>query len=99
MVSPYNGTVIRVTMTDINRFEVVVDGTSGTPRRHEVDLSPDEYKALTGRTITHEWLLVQVFRFLLEREGAAAIDAAFDVTEVAARYPDFRAEMARRLGR
>ncbi len=86
-------------MTDVHRFEVVVDGPSGTPRRHQVDLSPAEYRTLTGRTFTHEWLLVQVFRFLLEREGAEAIDATFDVTEVAARYPDFRAEMARRLGR
>lgn len=86
-------------MVDANRFEVVVDGRSGTPRRHHVDLPPAEYRALTGRTITHEWLLVQVFRFLIEREGADAIAAAFDVTDIAERHPDFRTEMARRLGR
>ena len=75
--------MISASMVGVNVYEVVVDGSDGgAETTHRVSLSPDYYRKLTGGTITHEWLLIQSFKFLLEREPASAILATFDLEDI-----------------
>ena len=59
--------MIGVTMIATNTYEAVVD-RDGKSSRHRVTLSPQCYRALSGGAFTHEWVIVQVLRFLRERE-------------------------------
>ena len=88
--------MISATLVDTNTYEVVIDRPEET--RHRVRLSQEYYKKLTGGTITHEWLIVQAFNFLLEREPSSAILREFDLEDINAYFPDFEAAMAQRLG-
>ena len=58
--------MISVTLVDANTYEVVVG--DGTRSVHRVRMHGDYYRKLSGGAFTHEWVLVQAFRFLLERE-------------------------------
>lgn len=85
-------------MVGVNVYEVVVDGRDGaTETTHRVTLHPDYYRKLTGGTITHEWLIIQAFKFLLEREPASAILESFDLEVINRYFPEFEAEMTARL--
>ena len=100
-------------MTGADTYEVVVGAVRGessaeaaqeaSETRHQVTLSADCYKRLSGGAFTHEWVLVQVFRFLLERRrqhpSQSAIPERLDVAELDARFPGFAEDVARRLGR
>ena len=59
--------------------------------------------AVDGRgrepSVTHEWVIVQAFQFLLKRMPNTAIGEALDLADVAARFDDFESEVAQRLGR
>lgn len=79
-------------MVDANVYEVVVDRAV-----HRVRMDPDHYRRLSGGAFTHEWVLVQAFRFLLEREPRVELPAEFDLATVAAEHPDFEAAIERRL--
>lgn len=79
-------------MVDANVYEVVVDRAM-----HRVRMDPDYYRRLSGGAFTHEWVLVQAFRFLLEREPRVVLPAEFDLATVAAEHPDFEAAIERRL--
>lgn len=87
--------MISATLVDANTYEVVVQGESET--RHRVTLSQEYYRDLCGGTVTHEWLLIQAFRFLLEREPNSAILRSFDLTEIARYFPEFDDEIRARL--
>ena len=82
-------------MVDTNTYEVVVSGEPETT--HRVTLTPEYYRQLTGGTVTHEWLLIQSFRFLLEREPASAILAEFELPVIGDYFPEYESEMQRRL--
>ena len=84
--------MISVTLVDANLYEVVVDTTT-----HRVRMDPDLYARLSGRAFTHEWILVQAFRFLLEQAPRPEIPAEFDLATLAADHPDFEADIHRRL--
>ena len=58
--------MISVNMVDANVYEVVVAGETQTT--HRVHMSQDYYRAMCGATVTHEFVLLESFRFLLERE-------------------------------
>lgn len=91
--------MISASLVGVNVYEVVVDGSDGAEETiHQVSLSPDYYRKLTGGTITHEWLIIQSFRFLLEREPASAILASFDLEDVNRYFPEFEEEIRRRVG-
>ena len=99
-------------MTGADTYEVVVGSapregaTEGTETagetRHRVTLSAECYRRLSGGAFTHEWVLVQVFRYLLERRrqrpSEAEVPEQLDVAELEARIPDFADDIARRLG-
>ena len=48
-------------------------------------------------TNTHEWVIIQAFKFLLENEERSAIASQFDLADLPQRYPDFVATMQDRL--
>jgi hypothetical protein len=89
--------VISASLVDTHTYEVVVEGTVET--HHTVRMSPDFYRQLCGGTVTHEWVLIQAFRFLLEREPNTAILSDFDLAAVTRYFPEFEQDMQRRLGR
>ena len=91
--------MIQVTMVAANTYQVAVDGRGREPSRHMVSLSQEYYRHLSGGTVTHEWVIVQAFQFLLERLANTEIREALDLAEVAAQFDDFESDVARRLGR
>ncbi len=88
--------MISVTMTGINEYEVVVEKPTETV--HRVTLSQDYYRSLCGAKVTHEWLIIQAFKFLLEREPNTAILSSFDIKDINGYFPEFEAALAQRLG-
>jgi hypothetical protein len=89
--------MISASLVAANTYEVVVSGETETV--HRVRMSPDYYRKLCGSTVTHEWVLIQAFQFLLEREPNTAILAEFDLAVVNRYFPEFEDEIAKRLGR
>ena len=87
--------MISVTMVDVNLYEVVVEGETETC--HRVGMSADYHKKLCGGTMTQEWVIVQSFKFLLEREPNTAILASFDLPDIGRYFPEFEDEMFKRL--
>jgi hypothetical protein len=83
--------VISVNMVDANVYEVCVQGDTET--LHRVQMSQAYYRVLCGAKVTHEYVLVTAFRFLLEREPNTAILAEFDVQEINRFFPEFEAEV------
>lgn len=96
--------MISATLVDLYTYEVVVDGTTSstseraTETTHRVTLQPDYYQKLCGGTITHEWLIIQSFKFLLEREPNTAILDAFSLEEIGRYFPEFEEEISARFG-
>ena len=89
--------MISASLVAANTYEVVVSGETETV--HRVRMSPDYYRKLSGSTVTHEWVLIQAFQFLLEREPNTAILAEFDLAVINRYFPEFEAAMEQRLGR
>ena len=89
--------MISASLVAANTYEVVVSGETETV--HRVRMSPDYYRKLSGSTVTHEWVLIQAFQFLLEREPNTSILKEFDLTAINRYFPEFEDEMATRLGR
>ena len=84
-------------MVDANVYEVIVEGDVET--RHRVSMSQEYYRELCGATITHEFVLITAFNFLLEREPNTAILAEFDVQDINRYFPEFEDEIKSRLDR
>ncbi|MDG2278939.1 MAG: hypothetical protein P8L31_13335 [Pseudomonadales bacterium] len=89
--------MISANMVDANVYEVVVEGDQETT--HRVHMSQEYYRSLCGATITHEFVLISAFRFLLEREPNTAILAEFDVQDINRYFPEFENEIKDRLNR
>jgi hypothetical protein len=89
--------MICVTMVGLHEYEVVVEKPTETI--HRVTLAPDYYQKLCGATVTHEWLIIQAFRLLLEREPNTAILSRFDLADISRYFPDFEDALAARIGR
>ena len=89
--------MIGVTLVDpeAGGYEVVVEGQK--PTRHRVTLDFDYYVDLCGRQFTQEWVIVQAFQFLLEREANTEILGQFDLREIPSYFPEFETEMATRI--
>ncbi|MEC8833598.1 MAG: hypothetical protein VYC07_02775 [Pseudomonadota bacterium] len=68
-----------MSMVGANTYQVVVEGTDET--EHRVIMGSDYYKHLSRGEFTHEWVLVQVFRVLLEHDACASIPVEFDLEE------------------
>ena len=82
-------------MVAAHTWEVVVERPVETT--HRVTLSPEYHRKLCGGGVTQEWVIVQAFRFLLERECNSAILKSFDLEDIGRYFPEFEAEMIQRL--
>ena len=87
--------MIGVNMVAANVYEVVVEGDTETS--HRVHMSQEYYRQLCGATVTHEYVMVQAFRFLLEREPNTSILREFDLTDISRYFPEFEAVIKDRL--
>lgn len=87
--------MISVSHIEEDLYQVTVQGQR--PTVHEVRMTQADYRLLSGRRCTHEWVLVQAFRFLLEHEPNTSILAVFDIMDIQKYFPEFREELARRL--
>jgi len=64
---------------------------------HRVTVASADYQRLTGQTVSPEALVHKTFEFLLAREPKEAILRQFDLGVVGGYFPDFEAELRRRL--
>lgn len=87
--------MIGVNMVAANVYEVVVEAETETT--HRVHMSQAYYRELCGATVTHEYVLVQAFRFLLEREPNTSILAEFDLPDIGRYFADFETVLKDRL--
>lgn len=87
--------MISVTHIEEDLYQVTVQGQQLTV--HEVRMTQADYRILSGRRCTHEWVLIQTFRFLLEQEPNTSIQSVFDIMDVERYYPAFQGELAQRL--
>ena len=65
--------------------------------QHEVTLSRRAYDQLSGGRVSPEALVREAFAFLLEREPKESILGRFDLTVIGRYFPEFEAELRRRL--
>ena len=94
--------MISATMTGANQYAVTVaekTAVDGAENDHEfkVELDPEFYQALCAGGVTHEWVLVQSFHFLLEREDVGQILPQFNLRQISDYFPEFVTEMRLRL--
>lgn len=87
--------MISATMVDTDTYEVVVSGDPETT--HRVTMTNDYYRTLCGGTVTQEWVLVQSFQFLLEREPNTAILQRFELSAIGQYFPEFESDIKKRL--
>ena len=83
-------------MVAANVYEVVLEGSEESI--HRVTMSPELYKEICGGTNTHEWVLTQAFRLMLEFGQRSEIATEFDLSELTQRYEYFVIQMQERLG-
>ena len=83
--------MISVSMVGANIYQVVVSDEVET--EHRVEMSAEYYKKLCGGKVTHEWVLVQAFRFLLKREANTEILSEFELSVIGRYFPEFESEL------
>ena len=93
--------MISATLVAANTYEVVVEAQTqtSTQTKHRVHMSQEYYRELCGATVTHEYVLISAFKFLLEREPNTMILAEFDLTDINRYFPEFEEEIKARLNR
>ena len=88
--------MISVNLVGINVYEVVLEGSAESSP--SLTLEPSFYQTLCKGTNTHELVLIQAFKFLLEHEERSEIAGQFDLASVPLRYPDCVTALQDRLG-
>ena len=89
--------MISVSMVEANVYEVF--SGPGDSERFRVTMSQELYRDLCGLSVTHEWLIVQAFYFLMEQENwRDNISEDFDLSELVSKYSDFESSLKMRLG-
>ena len=78
-------------------FRVRVSDASGETT-HTVTLADADYTRLTSGRVSADELVRRSFEFLLEREPKESILPRFDLRVIARYFPEYDAEMRRRLG-
>jgi hypothetical protein len=78
-----------------DEYEVRI--TAAVPTTHHVTLRDIDRQRLGGAQIGAMRLIEESFRFLLEREPNTSILATFDLPVIGRYFPEYEAEIARRL--
>jgi hypothetical protein len=84
------------TLPDGWDFLVTVRETD-SQTEHRVNLAHRDYERLARQRVPAEALVHNAFEFLLEREPKEAILGQFDLGVVSRYFPDFEAEISKRL--
>ena len=87
--------MINVKLIKGSNFVVTVKSKSIT--QHEVHVSNEFYKSLTGGKVSHENLIKASFEFLLERESNNSILSQFDLKIITHYFPEYEKEIKKRL--
>jgi hypothetical protein len=87
--------MITVKLIKGSDFEVTVE--SMTITQHEVHVSNEFYKLLTGGKVSYENLIKVSFEFLLERESNNSILSQFDLKVITHYFPEYEKEIKKRL--
>ena len=87
---------IRVEKVREGEYRVTVEEPDGRSS-HEVTLSPDYHRKLSGGAVAPEELLRRSFEFLLEHEPKESILARFDLPVIARYFPEYEREIRKRL--
>lgn len=88
--------MIEVRKIDDTTFEVTVEGSTTTT--HEVTVSPDYHRKLTGGDVPAEKLVEESFEFLLEREPNTSILSSFDLPVIGRYFPEYEEQIGKRAG-
>jgi len=90
---------IEVKRTDHDdRYEFQVTVKEGKEEsRHRVTLRKADYQKLTAGKASPEDLVMESFRFLLEREPKESILRSFDLMVIGRYFPKYRREIVKRL--
>lgn len=86
---------IEITPVDDEQFLVVVAGSRTT--RHQVTVTANHLGCYAPAGAEAKMLLDESFRFLLEREANTSILPRFALSEIERYFPEYRAEIRRRL--
>ena len=87
---------IEVEIVSEGTFRVrVIEGKSETS--HTVTLKPADFERIAGGKIEPAELVRMAFEFLLENESKESILGRFDLPLIGRYFPNFEAEMKRRL--
>lgn len=78
-----------VQVNDFPDAEFEVSILSSTNTFHRVQLSEDYYKILTDGKVDAKDLIVESFRFLLEREPNTSILSDFELRRIKEYYPEY----------
>ncbi len=87
--------MIEVEKCSEDHYNVTVAGSTTT--RHDVTVSPEYHRKLTGGDVSPEALVEESFRFLLEREPNTSILSSFDLPLIGSYFPEYEGEIRRRL--
>ncbi len=88
--------VQETTKKDGYEFQVTVK-ERGSETRHRVTLREADYQRLVGGRVSPETLVVESFRFLLEREPKESILGSFDLTVISRYFPGYERDIQKRL--
>ncbi len=80
-----------------NREFSVEVNEGGTSSHHSVTVEDDDYQQLAPEDVSHQELVAESFRFLLEREPKSSILSSFDLTVIGNYFPEYEDEIRERL--
>ena len=69
----------------------------GSETHHRVTLDKADYERLAGGKAGPEALVIESFRFLLEREPKESILRSFNLTVIGRYFPEYEREITKRL--
>ena len=101
--------LISVNLVDSDVYEVIVSDRVETKLEngrvkmrgesvYRVRMSQAQYREICGATTTHEWVLLNVFQYLIEEEQFADLPASFDLKDLENKLSSFLSEIRRRIG-
>ena len=101
--------LISVNLVDSDVYEVIVSDRVETKLEngrvkmrgesvYRVRMSQAQYREICGATTTHEWVLLNVFQYVIEEEQFADLPVSFDLQDLQNKLPGFLSEIRRRIG-
>jgi hypothetical protein len=87
--------MVSVKRIDPDTYEVEVQGKITTT--HRVTAGAETCRRLAGSSVDPERVIVESFRFLLEREPNTSILSSFELSVIGRYFPEYESELRQRL--